>query len=86
MVNPDSEFMSIDGRCSLTRKEVADLLNQGVEDAEVAGLDDVAHFNEGDDRLTADVCVSFCNNMADFEDYLEATENVLSEFPQIRVR
>ena len=85
-LNPDAEFMSTDGRCSLSRKEVADLLNDAIADAEVSDFDDVEHFNEGDNRLTAEVCKSFANNMADFEDHLEATENVLSEFPQIRTR
>lgn len=86
MLNPTQQFSSFDGRCQLTREEVAELLNEGLEDAEVADVDDVVHFAKDDDRLTSEVCVSFACNMADFDDHLEATENVLSEFPEIRTR
>jgi len=79
MVNPDSEFSSYDGRCLLTRRWVAELLNEGV--AEYGRFHkSVAHFSPDDVRLTDEVCVSFCNNMADFADFLEATENVLNEY------
>lgn len=77
MLNSLEQFSSFDGRCLLTREEVADLLNEGLEETA---------FSPNDIRLTVEVCTSFCNNMADFDDIVEATENVVSEFPEIQTR
>ena len=83
MLNRATTFSSFDGRCTLSREEVAELLNEALEEADVGNFDDVVHFASDDDRLTDEVCLAFACNMADFDDHLEAAENVLNAFPQI---
>jgi hypothetical protein len=45
---------------------------------------DVEHFADDDDRLTDEVCYSFVEWCSNCGDAVEATLEVLDEFPQIR--
>lgn len=47
MLNPNDVFTSADKFERLTRAEIAELLNSGLEDSEVVDVDDVDIFSEG---------------------------------------
>lgn len=83
-LKPEDVFTSMFATCRLTREEIADMINDALEEFEIYDANDVVHFAKDDPRLTDEVCYQFTNHMADTEEYLEAAENVLEEYPEIR--
>jgi len=84
--NRDHAFTSSDKFERLYRHEIANLMNDGLEESEIVDVNDVDHFNEDDPRLTDEVCYSFVNAYANCGDPLESVLEVLDEYPDIRYR
>lgn len=84
MLNPLDVFTSEDKFERLTRAEVVEILNTGL--AEQQGTLGVEAFDEGDDRLTDEVCYYVANEWSNNGDPVETTQNTLAEHPELIVR
>jgi hypothetical protein len=84
--NPAQMFQSDDQFEHMTRAEIAEDLNLGVEESEIVDTNDVEQFDPDDDRLTDEVCQEFVNWMSNCGDCVESALETLEAFPHIRQR
>lgn len=78
--NPGDVFSSSDRFERLTRAEIADFFNEGLELHD----DDMRLFSVDDDRLSDEVCYAFVEWYSNCGDPMQCIIEVLEEYPELR--
>ncbi len=84
-LNPTQIFYGSNQIFPLTRSQIADLVNDGLEQFDSDIVDDVDLFGPGDDRLTDEVCEAFAHEYEQHEDAMCSTAHLLDNF-EVRYR